>query len=139
MPYLRVSENEVKQHYPLFTLAIDEAHTLSNQTSHEGSPDSPTKLSRAWSTFTEIRAIMRSLMRQPIFAVFMATTGTAGQLAIPSLQDPSDRIYTGELVPAETYGDLGFDHLAKKVSLLQGFNLRLVAEDDHMAHLGRPL
>lgn len=77
---------------------------------------------------------MRSLMRQPVFAIFMATTGHIGRLAIPSLQDPSDRIYTGKLAQAETYGDLGFDQLAEKVDLVKGFDL-MVSGEKHMAHL----
>lgn len=138
-----IPKDKLEDHYPLFTLAIDEAHTLTGtiqRSNTQGGDGVNTFQSpRQWSTFGEIRSVMRSLMRQPVFAIFMATTGNIGRLAIPSLQDPSNRIYMGKLIQAETYGDIGFDHLAAKVNLATGFDLATASGEKHMAHLGRPL
>ncbi|KAH9914972.1 uncharacterized protein B0H18DRAFT_1043513 [Fomitopsis serialis] len=133
------TRHAVDAHYPLLTLAFDEAHTLTNiEVSNQDIRVKPVE-TRKWSVFSEIRSVLRSLKRQPVFAVFMATTGDVGKLATSRMQDPSSRILQGALSQIPSFSDLGLDQLARKISLEDGFDLSEVTSNEYMSHLGRPL
>ena len=115
---------------PLVILAFDEAHTL---TDREGDRE------MAWSNFSELRHVLRALHRFPLFSLFLSTTGKISQFASAKDEDVSRRVIRGQLALIQPFTDLGFDTLAKPVSLEDDWELENVTTDSHIAHLGRPL
>ena len=115
---------------PLVILAFDEAHTL---TDREGDREV------AWSNFSELRHVLRALHRFPLFSLFLSTTGKISQFTSAKDEDVSRRVIRGQLALIQPFTDLGFDTLAKPVSLEEDWDLENVTTDSHIAHLGRPL
>ena len=129
---LRLTKNEdvSSTDGPLFILAFDEAHTL---TKRQGAK-------KEWSYFYELRHALRALNASPCFSLFMSTTGKLGQFTAASEEDPSRRIFRGELILIQPFTVLGFDPLAEKISLKHNkLDLRYLTCDRYMVHLGRPL
>ena len=115
---------------PLVILAFDEAHTL---TDREGNREA------AWSNFSELRHVLRALHRFPLFSLFLSTTGKISQFTSAKDEDVSRRVILGQLALIQPFTDLGFDTLAKPISLEEDWDLESVTTDSHIAHLGRPL
>jgi hypothetical protein len=111
---------------PLIILAFDETHTLTKQ-------KTPTQRSN----LGELEHVLRALRRFPCFSLFTSTTE---QIAETSQKpDPSARIFFEVYRPVQPFTDLGFDTLARKVSLDGSCDLGELTSTFHMAHLGRPL
>ena len=115
---------------PLIILAFDEAHTLTDRKTKESTP---------WSNFSELRHALRALQRFPCFSLFMSTTGKISQFTSAPDEDFSLRILRGDLVLIQPFTDLGFDTLAKKISLNGDWDLDKLTTNSHLAHHGRPL
>ena len=108
---------------PLVILAFDEARALT------------------WSHLSELRRALRTLVDQPLFSLFITTTGNVNKL-VPlysgqyhSRQDHSRRMQSEAFSASRPFAEVGFDHFAFK----DQFDLRRVAEDEHISHFGRPL
>lgn len=114
---------------PLVLLAFDEAHTLTTRHQVQDSE---------WSAFYELRHALRGCHYQPLFSLFLATTGKITQF-ISMTEDMSARVIEGILVLIPPFTDLGFDHLAKKASVGGTSTLLVFSEDAHMVSLGRAL
>ncbi len=106
---------------PLVILAFDEARTLANPDNNE-----------SWSNFGELR---RALNDQPLFSLFLTTTGNVNPLVRSFREDPSCRIQSQVFSSSRPFTEVGFDHFALK----DQFDLRAVADDKHISHFGRPL
>lgn len=115
----------------LVVLAFDEAHTLTER--------QPTSTGDDWSIFNELRRVLRALNGLPLFSLFLSTTGKVSQFASAAGEDLSMRVVKGDLRIIEPYTDLGFDHLAHKISLDGSWTLERLTEDDQICSLGRPL
>jgi hypothetical protein len=124
------TSGHAKSDGPLIILAFDEAHTLTERKNTH---------STQWSHFSELRHALRTLHRFPCFSVFMSTTGKISQFTSAPTEDFSLRILSGELFLIQPFTDVGFDTLARKISLGKGWKLDELASNSHMAHLGRPL
>ena len=124
------SGGEPEDRTPLVILAFDEAHTL---TDREGGRE------EAWSNFSELRHVLRALHRFPLFSLFLSTTGKISQFTSAKDEDVSRRVILGQLALIQPFTDLGFDTLAKPVSVDEDGDLESVTTDSHIAHLGRPL
>jgi hypothetical protein len=114
---------------PIVVIAVDEAHPL---TARHLVDDTE------WSPFNEWRHAVRGFHDQPLFVIFLATTGEITRF-VSMTEDMSARIISGDLVLIPPFTDLGFDHLAKKVSVGDTSDLEVFAGDEHMVSLGRPL
>jgi len=110
---------ETEDDYPLVILAFDEAHTLTNR--------EETGYAR-WSNLSVLRHVLCALHRFPLFALFLSTTSKISQFTSP-----------GDLILTQPFTNLGFDTLAKKVSLDGHWDLERVTTDSHIVHMGRPL
>jgi hypothetical protein len=108
---------------PLVILAFDEARTLANPHNNE------------WSHFSELRRALRALNNQPLFSLFLTTTGNVDALVPSSRKDLSSRMQSQVHSASRPFAEIGFDHFAFK----DQFNLRTVAGDEHISHFGRPL
>jgi hypothetical protein len=115
---------------PVITLCFDEAHTLMTQNG--------TGLEE-WSMFNELRHALRTVQNLPVFTLFISTTGKFSQLTSVTTEDHSSRIIAGELTLISPFTDLGFDHLAKIISLGGEWNLEKLTADAYISLLGRPL
>ncbi|KAF8339317.1 hypothetical protein F5887DRAFT_1232790 [Amanita rubescens] len=89
--------------YPLVILTFDEAHTLTNREE------------TAWSNFSVLRHVLRTLYPLPLFTLFMSTTDRISQFTSPD-KDTSTRI----ILPSSP-------------------GLERVTHDSHIVHMGRPL
>lgn len=69
----------------------------------------------------------------------MSTTGKISQFTSAPEEDASFRILSGELKLIQPFTDLGFDTLARKVSLSKGLDLGDLTSNEFIAHFGRPL
>ncbi|KAK2463741.1 hypothetical protein APHAL10511_004234 [Amanita phalloides] len=107
---------------PLVILAFDEASILAG----------PNEL---WSHFSELRRVLHALISQPLFSLFLTTTGNVDALVPSSQRDLSGRIQSQVLSASRPFTEVGFDHFAFK----NQFDLRVVAGDKHISHFGRPL
>jgi hypothetical protein len=119
-----------KEDGPLIILAFDEAHTLAERRTTEFTQ---------WSSFSELQHALRALHRFSLFSLFMSTTGEISQFTSARTEDVSSRILTGKLALIQPFTDLGFDTLARNISLSQAPDLQKLMTNDHIAHLGRPL
>jgi len=113
--------------YPLVILTFDEAHTLTNRVEET-----------AWSNFSVLRHVFRTLHRFPLFALFLSTTGRIWQFTSPD-EDTSTRIVLRDLKLIQPFIDIGFDTLANPVDLNDKWDLERVTHDSHIVHMGRPL
>ncbi|KAF8347959.1 hypothetical protein F5887DRAFT_672674 [Amanita rubescens] len=109
---------------PLVILAFDEARTITK----------PGK-NQSWSPFSELRRALRALINQPLFSLFLTTTGNVNALVPTSSEDLSRRMQIQALPATRPFVEVGFDHFAFKNQL----DLRVVASDEHISHFGRPL
>ena len=109
---------------PLVILAFDEARTLAKLRNNQ-----------TWSHFSELRRALRALADQPLFSLFLTTTGNVNTLVPSSGQDLSRRVQSEDLYTSRPFAEVGFDHFAFK----DQFDLRKVTEDEHISHFGRPL
>ena len=109
---------------PLVILAFDEARTLANPHNDE-----------LWSHFTELRRVLRVLNDQPLFSLFLTTTGNVNALVTSSGKDYSGRIQSQVFSTSRPFAEVGFDHFAFD----DRFDLKEVAGDEHISHFGRPL
>ena len=128
-PSSRKKKRNKAKYQPLVVIAFDEAHTLTKRQQVQNSE---------WSVFYELRHALRGCHYQPLFSLFLATTGKITQF-ISMTEDTSARVIEGLLLLIPPFTDLGFDHLAKKVSVGGTSNLEVFAGDAHMVSLGRPL
>jgi len=115
---------------PLIILAFDEAHTLTDRKNTH---------STQWSHFSELRHALRTLHHFPCFLLFMSTTGKISQFTSAPTEDFSLCILFGELFLIQPFTDVGFDTLARKISLDESWDLEELASNSHMVHLGHPL
>ena len=118
---------QVSRKAPLMILVIDEAHGLTRRAQKDGN----------WSNFSVLALLLHTLSRLPLFTLFLSTTGKMSQFISP-FEDPLNRAVVG-LNLVEPFTDLGFDILAKKVSLDGRWTLEHVILDAHIVHLGHPL
>jgi hypothetical protein len=115
---------------PLIILAFDEAHTLTDMKMTD---------STQWSNFSELQHALSALTRFSLFSLFMSTTGKISQFTTARTEDISARILTPKLALIEPFTNLGFDTLARKISLAPPPDLENLTTNAHIAHLGRPL
>jgi len=66
-------------------------------------------------------------------------TGKISQFTSAPTEDFSLRILSGELFMIQPFTDVGFDTLARKISLDEHWDLEELAGNSHMVHLGHPL
>jgi hypothetical protein len=114
----------------IIILAADEAHTLTKR--HRIAD-------REWSVFNELRHVLRGLHNLPLFSLFLSTTGKISQFASTMEEDLSARIVEGKLVIIQPFTDLGFDPLARIISLDRAWDLERLTDVAHFCTLGRPL
>jgi hypothetical protein len=107
---------------PLVILAFDEARALSKLHNDGSSP------------FSELCRALGALNEQLLFSVFL-TTGNVNVLVPSSSKDLSSRMRSKDLSASHPFAEVGFDHFAVK----NQFNLKKVADDEHISHFGRPL
>ncbi|RDB15450.1 hypothetical protein Hypma_004153 [Hypsizygus marmoreus] len=117
-------------HTPALLLAFDEAHAL---TMPVVSGDV------MWSIFSELWYSLRALKPLSCFSVFLSTTGTISQFSSSSEAAFSDRLFHHQLSLIPPFTDIGFDSIAKKLSLDHTLNLEKVTDLAHITYLGRPL
>lgn len=118
---------------PLIVLAADEAHTLTDRRAISE------ESSREWSSFTELRSILRTLNTTPLFSIFMSTTGKLGQFTPTPENDVSSRLVHRHFNLIVPFVDTGFDTLAERISARDMPDVDHFASDRFIAHLGRPL
>jgi hypothetical protein len=129
----RTSPRKQPYEEPLVIFACDEAHTLA-KLHHAGS--------REWSKFTQLQLALRSLHNRALFSLFLSRTGKISQSTLSTsvmTDDASARIFQGPLNFIQPFTDLGFDQLAKKVSVDGSWNLKMLTQDSHIVSLGRPM
>ena len=108
----------------LVVLAFDEARTLAKPDNDE-----------PWSHFSELRRALRALNNQPLFSLFLTTTGNVNTSVPSSRKDLSSRMQSQVFSASRPFAEIGFDQFALK----NQFDLRVVADDEHISHFGRPL
>jgi hypothetical protein len=92
-----------------------------------------------WSMFDELRHALRTVQNLPVFTLFLSTMGKISQFTSATTEDHAARIIAGELTLIPPFTDLGFDHLAKIISLGGEWNLEKLTADPYISLLGRPL
>jgi hypothetical protein len=115
----------------LVVLAFDEAHTITERKQVAAGEE--------WTVFNELRHALRGLHSRPLFSLFLSTTGKISQFTSAVEDDLSRRVAEGKLVVIKPYTDLGFDPLARIITLDGSWNLEQLTADDYMFRLGRPL
>ena len=111
-------------------LSFDEAHTLTK----------PLKNTPSWSPHFSARSALRSLRHQPIFAVFLSTTGRFYKFVPAAADDPSRRrIQTVQLRHHTPICGLGYDLMARGFVVEGKRSLDEYATDKSMSRFGRPL
>jgi hypothetical protein len=95
--------------------------------------------STQWSNFSKLQHALQALHCFSCFFLFMSTMGKISQFTSTPEEDLSLRILSGNLILIQPFTDLGFDTLARKISLLDDWDLEQVTTTSHMAHLGHPL
>jgi hypothetical protein len=123
----KVPESILFEDDPLIILEFDEAHTMTERTSTE------------WSNLSEFRHALWSLKELSLFSLFLSTTGKINQFVPSPEMDYSRRIIPRLLRLFQPLTDLGFDQLAKKITLDGDLTLDDITSDDYIAHLGRPM
>jgi hypothetical protein len=89
------------------------------------------------SPFSQLRRVLRSLRHQPIFALFLSTTGKITQFTSPKESDPSKRVMEGGLRLIPPFCAIGFDQLASPWP--EPLTLAAVSDLGYQARLGRPM
>ena len=113
--------------HPLIIFAFDEAHVLT----------SPSGVV-SWNLFIELRRILRATHEDPIFSLFLTTTGRF-QLFSPAISsDPSSRVINNDLGVLHPVSEISFDTLAYSAKE-NTVSLHRVTQIDWIARLGRPL
>jgi hypothetical protein len=74
-----------------------------------------------------------------LFSLFLSTTGKMKQSVPSPEKDYSGRIMKRILRPYPPFTDLGFDQLAKKITLNGHPTLDDITSDEYIAHFGRPM
>ncbi|KAJ6558418.1 hypothetical protein DFH09DRAFT_529768 [Mycena vulgaris] len=114
------------QQKPLVVLCFDEAHTLTQNIQGQ-----------EWTWFTELRRILRQIKDEPIFSLFLSTSGKFHLFSPPPEVDSSNRIRHLDFYLFDPITEIGFDQYAEK--LPQQISLHEVASTHQMALLGRML
>jgi hypothetical protein len=115
---------------PWVILEFDEAHTMTARHTDSASD---------WSNFSELRRALRALKTVSVFSLFLSTTGKINQLLPSPQNDHSTRIMKRLLRLFHPFTDLGFDQVAKKITLDGRLTIYDITSDDFIAHLGRPM
>ena len=110
-------------------LSFDEAHTLMK----------PLKNTPSWSPHFSVRSALRDLRHQPIFSVFVSTTGRFHKFVPAAADDPSQRIQTVQLRHHTPICGLGYDLMAIRFVVEGERSLDEYATDESMSRFGRPL
>ena len=114
---------------PILILAFDEAHVL-NEEITVGSV----------SPLIGLRKALRIIRTQPIFTVFLSTTGKIRDFTPPPSEDPSGRLSGGDLKLFPPFTELGFDQFARAQGIAKkGADIEEMARPEAMAMFGRPL
>jgi len=92
-----------------------------------------------WSNWTELRHVLRGLHDCSMFTLVMSTTAKISLFAPAPDNNCSERVYLREFVLIQPFTLVGFDALAKKVSLKGSWSLEDVTDDAHIVRLGRPM
>ena len=114
---------------PYVVLAFDEVHTLTEVSSLDNN---------RWSRFGEVRRAIRGLLNEPLFTLFLSTSGTLFSITPSPDRDPSGRVMSVGEVMLPFY-ELGFDQLAKRLDHSSQVTLQQVTSDAHLTSYGRPL
>jgi hypothetical protein len=126
------SPGAVADEGPRILLSFDEAHTITHEKTAQGAQ-------MLWSNFTELRHVLRGLHHSSVFSLVMSTTGKISLFTPAPGDDYSQRVYLRELVLIQPFTLVGFDALAKRVSLKHNLSLEDVTRDSHIVRLGRPM
>jgi hypothetical protein len=109
-------------------LVFDEAHDLSNVT--HPNP--------GFTSLSELRRALRQMIKQPVFTLFLSTTGNLFQFTPPSYLDSSNRVQTGTLDLVSPFTEADFDILYDPVGDGE-ITIEQAASTERIAKLGRPL
>jgi hypothetical protein len=113
--------------HPLVILAFDEAHVLTNNP----------RETEYYDIFIELRRVLRSIAKEPIFSLFLTTAGSFQRFSPDLRSDPSSRI-TRENPTLHPISEISFDTLAYSAKENE-VSLEQVTKIDWIARLGRPL
>ncbi|KZT22737.1 hypothetical protein NEOLEDRAFT_1137521 [Neolentinus lepideus HHB14362 ss-1] len=120
---LRSLEPQESSSTPLVILEFDEAHVLTK-------PQSSVYMGPVWSSFGELRRVLRAFSKLPLFSLFLSTSGQIETL-VPS---------ASRFRSIYSFTNVGFDHLAIKLSLIQDIpTVERITSTEHLCHYGRPL
>lgn len=108
----------------LVVIPFDESHQLT-----EGN---------GWK-FHAIRRALRIVLEEPIFALFLSTTGKAVAFTPSASKDLSGRVQKGELLLATPFTELGFEQPAGLLRSPMPPKIKDVSTEQFMSYLGRPL
>ena len=109
-------------------LSFDEAHTLTT----------PLRDTPIWSPHFSIRSALRSLRNEPIFSVFLSTTGKFSEFVPAAQHDPSKRLQQVKLRHHEPICGLGYDLMTRDF-IVEDKRLDHYASVEGMSRFGRPL
>jgi hypothetical protein len=110
--------------HPLIIFAFDEFHILT---------DAPR--GQSWSVFSELCSVLHELHYQPIFSLFLSTSGQFHRF---SQSDPSPHLTHLDTSPLHPITEISFDDLAYPAEE-HHVKLSDVTEIKWISHLGRPL
>lgn len=116
--------------HPRVILVFDEAHSLTGEEEIGAGK---------WSHFSELCHVLRALNKQPLFCLFLSTTGKISKFTSAKEEDPSRRVIESQLNLIQPFTDLGFDLLAPKLPNDKSLTVEDITLDSYIAHLGRPL
>ena len=116
---------------PLILLVCDEAHTISAICTDEQSG--------SWSHFSELRRALRSLERNPLFAIFLSTTGKLDQFEGGQTGETSLRVEKQLLRVANPFYDFCYNLFSSPISADSSHILVDLTKDEHIVKYGRPL
>jgi hypothetical protein len=125
-------QTEARKIVPVVVLAFDEVHTTTQR--HRTKTADP-----EWSFFEELCEALRRLQNLPLFSLFLSTSSKISQFVSASEGDLNSRIIEGRLNVVQPYTDIGFDALARVISLDGSWNLEQLTDIAHITHQGRPL
>jgi hypothetical protein len=113
--------------HPLVILAFDEAHVLTNNPADQ-----------TYNVFIELRRVLRSIVNEPIFSLFLTTAGSFQRFSPNIRSDPSSRVTNENLPTLHPISEISFDTLAYSAKDNE-VSLQRVTQTDWIARLGRPL
>jgi hypothetical protein len=112
---------------PLVILSFDESDILTKGPSDED-----------WTLFSELRRTLRSLVKLPLFSLFLSTAGHFREFSPDIKIDRSLRVRKLEALPLDPITEVSFDCLAPPAE--EGkLSLDQVVRMEWISHLGRPL